>query len=123
MSTGYTPPAKNLMLDHLASRIGHVSLHTADPGTTGANEVSGGDYTRLLPAFDPAAAGEMELAESVTFDVPGGTTVSHVGFWSSDATPVFLGRDDVTPESFGGDGKYTLLKETSFDLNLDQEAA
>lgn len=113
----YMDAAKNRMLDALAGDVGNASLHTADPGTTGANEVSGGTYARQAVSFDAASAGEMFLSASVTFDVPGGVTVAWVGFWSNDATPVFLASDDVTDEAFADNGEYTLTTQTRFDLN------
>jgi hypothetical protein len=35
----------------------YISLHTADPGETGASEVAGGSYARQQAAFDAAIAG------------------------------------------------------------------
>lgn len=37
---------KHAMLDTLDGK--YISLHTADPGTTGAGEVVGGSYARSL---------------------------------------------------------------------------
>ncbi|MGH3099269.1 MAG: phage tail fiber protein [Streptosporangiales bacterium] len=58
-----------------------MSLHTADPGGTGASEVSGGSYARQSSAWGSASAGSQSRSE--TFDVPASTTVSYVGFWDS----------------------------------------
>jgi hypothetical protein len=43
---GYTDNAKDGMLGQVRGRITHLSLHTASPGDSGANEVTGGGYAR-----------------------------------------------------------------------------
>lgn len=43
----------------------YVSLHTADPGTTGANECTGGSYARQLASSSFAAAGASSKASNV----------------------------------------------------------
>ena len=119
----YTPAGKNLMLNALrgtnpAAPITHASLHMAAPGDTGANEVTGGTpaYARKAIAFGGAAAGSMEASSAPVFDVPAGTTVTHVGFWSALAGGTFLGYADVTDESWAAQGTYTLNTAT-LDLN------
>lgn len=86
----YTTSAKNEMLDALgnvaalAEPITHASLHTGYPGPTGANEVSGGSYTREAIAFSAAAAGVMSKdGTTVEFDVPASNNVSWVGLWDA----------------------------------------
>ncbi len=122
----YTTAAKNRMLDALARNvapgagIATVSLHTADPGSTGASEVTGGlpAYARKAITWNAATGGSIDdSTSSIVFDVPGSTTVAHVGFWSGDATPVFLGSNPVTPnEVFASQGTFTV---TDADLNLN----
>ena len=47
---------KDALLEGLASVAGYASLHTGDPSTTGANEVSGGSYAReIVPSFSATA--------------------------------------------------------------------
>ena len=92
------------MLDALG--IDAVSLHDADPGATGAAELVGGTYARQTPAWDPAAAGALDLASSLTFDVPSGSTVAFYGLWKAG---VWQGSVDPTPdETYGADGTYTI---------------
>ena len=57
-----------------------VSLHTADPGNTGASEVSGVAYARQAIAFT-VTDGAADSNAQITFTVPAGTTVTHVGYW------------------------------------------
>lgn len=83
-----------------------LSLHTADPGANGANEVAGGDYARQVAAFAAPTAGAMALSNQPIFLVPAGTTLTHVGVWQ-DAT--FVGVANVIDETFGGAGQYKVL--------------
>ncbi|GAA1470060.1 hypothetical protein NE857_31630 [Nocardiopsis exhalans] len=62
-----------------------ASLHTADPGSTGANEVSGGDYERVPVAWDPPSGGAITADDELVFLVPalGSDEVTHVGLWNA----------------------------------------
>lgn len=104
------------MLDALAPT--HASLHTASPGDTGANEVAGGApaYARKAITFGAAAAGAKAATTQPTFDVPAGTTITHVGFWDALAGS-FLGYAAVTNEAFAAQGQYT-LQSANLDENL-----
>lgn len=99
---------KNVALDHLASLAVFVSLHTASPGDNGANEVSGGAYTREAIAWNAAATGNLDSSNAPVFDVPAGTTITHVGFWSASTAGTFYGYGTITSETFGAAGTYTL---------------
>ena len=81
----FTTSAKNNMLDALQLTLS--SLHTAFPGQTGLNEVTGGSPAYARKTITVAAAsGEQRLTSaSVTFDVPA-TTVRWVGFWNTAGT-------------------------------------
>lgn len=61
----------------------YVSLHTANPGETGANEVASGGYGRRLATFTNAAAGESETDAAVVFVNMPQVTVTHVGIWDA----------------------------------------
>lgn len=79
----HTPAGANAMLDAIG--VTHASLHSAFPGTTGANEISGGSpaYARQAVTFAAAAAKARAQTGSASFDVPAGTTVRWVGFWTA----------------------------------------
>jgi hypothetical protein len=106
----YSTAGKNKML--AAIDVTHVSLHTANPGDTGANEVAGGTYARIAVTENTPSGGAMDLDLAGAFNVPAGTTITHVGYWSSTT---FLGYSDITDETFGAAGTYTL---TDADLDL-----
>jgi len=120
----YSTAGKNLMLDALRGTnptvaLAYASLHSADPGDTGANEVTGGTpaYARKAVTIGAASAGAIAATNQPVFDVPPGTTVTHVGFWSAVSGGTFLGYADVTDEVFASQGTYTLTSAT-LDLNL-----
>lgn len=94
----------NAAVDGAAATITHVSLHTADPGTTGANEATGGGYTREALVWGAAAGTEAD-ATQVTFDVPSGT-FTHFGLWDAATTGNFKGGGSLSqPETFAAAGQ------------------
>lgn len=103
-----TEAAKNAMLNELGTLAVQVSLHTADPGTTGANECSGGSpaYARQSISWSPAAGGNLDSANTPVFDVLGPAT--HGGLWSADGTVFHGGGPLSNPKTDDGQGTYTL---------------
>lgn len=71
-ATAYTGPATV-----------YVSLHTADPGTTGASEVTGGSYARQSAAFSAASGASASNSGAVNFTGMPSATVTHIGFWDA----------------------------------------
>lgn len=69
----------------------YLSLHTASPGTTGANEVSGGSYARQAITFGSASAGSQASTDSQSFagmpSESGGTP--YFGVWSAASGGTF----------------------------------
>src|SRR5687767_1608272 len=98
------------MLDHLAGLAVYASLHTADPSTTGANEVTGGSpaYARKAITWNAASGGALDNNANPVFDVPAATTVTHAGLWSAVSAGTFYGSMDITDEAFTLQGTYTL---------------
>jgi hypothetical protein len=94
---------------------GYASLHTGDPGTTGANEVTGGSpaYARKAVTWAAASGGNVITSASVTFDVPAGTTIRDMGLWSALTGGTFYGGDALSsPETYGAQGTYALTTAT-----------
>lgn len=60
-----------------------LSLHSADPGTTGASELTGAPYARQ--AYVPTAASAGAESNTLLITVPNAGTVpvTHVGIWSA----------------------------------------
>ena len=104
------------MLDSLG--VTHVSAHTADPGESGTNEVSGGSYTREAISFSAASGGNLDSSTQPQLNIPGTpTTVSHIGFWTASSGGTFLGYKAITSETFNNDGTLTIT-DADLDLNL-----
>ena len=78
-----------------------ASLHTGFPGTTGANELSGGSpaYARKTITMSASSGGQRLLAGAVTFDVPA-STVRWVGYWNSSTFIGCAPNGGATPRNF-----------------------
>jgi hypothetical protein len=100
---------KDALLEGLAAVASHASLHTADPSTTGANELTGGTYARQLIPWDAASAGNLTTDDAIVFDVAGDRTITHVGYWSSDDGGAFYGARALDEsQTFATAGTYTI---------------
>jgi hypothetical protein len=101
-----TNTMKNDLATAYGSAIAKVSLHSADPGSTGASEISGGSpaYARVSP---PAITGPATglITFQVVFNVAAGTTVAGIGLW--DGSSNFLDGGPVTSQAFASQGTYT----------------
>lgn len=98
----------------LSSKVAHVSLHSADPAGTGANETTA---ARQVPSFT-YSAGHITLSATDSFT--GGAAngaVQFVGLWDASATPVFLGSVSITSGdlTFNAAGSYNL---TNIDISI-----
>lgn len=62
----------------------HVSLHTASPSTTGANEnANTGSYARQACSWNAAASSAKTNSTALTFSTLGSVAVTHFGTWNS----------------------------------------
>jgi hypothetical protein len=91
--------AKNDLLDGLG--ITHFSAHTAFPGSTGANELSGGSpaYARKAGVVNVASGGQRALNVSVAFDVYP-CTLRWLGALDSGTFLFALPNGGATPKNF-----------------------
>lgn len=108
---GLVNAAKNSMLDQLGTLAAYASLHTADPGTSGTSEVTGGSpaYARKAISWSAAATGSKTNSGSLTFDIPSSTTVAYIGYWSASSAGTFYGSRALSAsETFTGQGTYTI---------------
>ncbi|MER7167037.1 hypothetical protein ABT336_13345 [Micromonospora sp. NPDC000207] len=109
-----TDATKNAMLDLLSTRAAFLSLHTADPGSTGMSEATGGSpaYARKSATWSSASGGSKALSSAVTFDVPAGT-YTHVGYWSAGSGGTYSGSRALTASTtFGGQAQLTISAVT-----------
>lgn len=70
-----------------------ISLHTADPATTGANEVTGGSpaYARKLTTWTAGSSDGVVNGSAVSIDVPAGTNATHAGVSTAATAGTFVG--------------------------------
>lgn len=101
-----TDTEKNSIATKYGQDIAFFSLHSADPGTTGANELTGGapPYARKAPTWSAPAGGVIN--STVLFDVPTGAQVAWVGGWSSASGGTFLDKAQVATQNFNSQGQY-----------------
>jgi hypothetical protein len=69
----------------------YISLHTGDPGTTGASEATGGSpaYARKLTTWAGGSSDGSVAGSQVTFDVPSGT-YGYMGVWTAATGGTFI---------------------------------
>jgi len=110
MATVLSDAGKNLALNGFAGGAVYASLHNGNPSTTGANEITGGSpaYARKSVSWAAAASGALTTNAQIVFDVPAGTTIQYVGFWSLASGGTFYGHVTITNETFAGQGTYTI---------------
>lgn len=91
------------------SNFSHVGLRNS--GT----ELAGGSpaYARKAPSFGATANGDSTA--TLVFDVPAGSTVNEVAFYTAVSGGSAAHVETVTPESFGGQGTYTLTLTVDVD--------
>ena len=109
----------NYILDQLVAggKVGYASLHTGFPATA-ANELTATGspaYARKAVTWGAAAGGVLTMnGTDPVFDVPAGATVEAVAFCSSGTrgTSDINADYDVTTETFGSQGTYTITDAT-----------
>ncbi len=86
----------------------HGSLHTANPGTTGAAELTGGTpaYARKPLTWTAGTTGT--ATSTAIFDVPTGVTVTHTGVWSALTAGTYRDNADITDQTFSSQGTLTV---------------
>jgi hypothetical protein len=104
-----TSASRDEMLNDLDVLATHASLHTADPGTTGANEVAGGSYARVPITWAASSGGAKTLTAAVTLQIPSGTTITHFGLWSASSGGTFRGGGTLdSSQSYPTGGTFDL---------------
>lgn len=86
----FTNAAKESAATNVTGLGAYISLHTADPGTTGASEATGGGYARQITTWTAGSSDGVVNGSQVTFDLPAGT-YTHIGIWNASTGPTFIG--------------------------------
>ena len=83
----------NMVIDHMfrnqaytSPSAVYVSLHTADPGLDGANEVTGGSYARKALTLAAASSKSSSNGVAVEFTSMPATSVLYGGVWDQGGT-------------------------------------
>ena len=102
----------NALLRNTALQVAaaYMSLHSADPGATGASELTGNNYGPR-PAASFGAAGSRSIANDAaaqtTDATPAGwTEATFGGLWAANAAGVFIWGDQLTVARTVGIGKH-----------------
>jgi hypothetical protein len=92
----------------------YISLHSADPGTTGAFEVAGASYSRKLGVWNVPVAGVCSLANDIDFLGLPTTSIDFYGVWTAGGTFVGGGVCDHADLIIGD--AYRLFAGTTFTI-------
>jgi hypothetical protein len=98
--TGLSSVGETAVLSPLTTTA-YVSLHTGDPGNTGATEVSGGAYARQGPITFANAGNNPTVASNsaiITFPVATAAwgTIAYFGVWDAATSGNFRGSGALT---------------------------
>jgi hypothetical protein len=98
----YTDAGLKAAVDGIAATGNRIMFFTGDPGTTGANEISG--TGRPATTWNTGTNG-VRPGSQVSAPIPAGTTVTHWGIGTAATGGTFLyGTALSAPETFGNAG-------------------
>jgi hypothetical protein len=96
-----------------------VSLHTADPGETGASEATGGSYARQSASFGAAASGAIANDAAISFTAMPAATITHVGVWDASSAGNFLWGGALAASKTTNSGDTFTIPTGDLDVTLD----
>lgn len=102
-----TNASKEAAADTVIGLGSWISLHTADPGTTGASEATGGSpaYAREQTTWSADATDDgVRAGTEVTIDLPAGT-YTHFGVWTAETGGTFIGGGSIASTTLGAQGQ------------------
>lgn len=107
MASQINATGKNIALDAIATAGTYLALYTDIGGTT---EVTGGTpaYARKSVSWSAASGGILNNSAQIVFDVPASTTVRAIGICTALTAGTQHVIDEVTAETFAGQGTYTI---------------
>jgi hypothetical protein len=98
---------KEALADAYIALGAYVSLHTGDPGTTGANEATGGSpaYARQATTWSADSTDDgVRAGTQVTIDVPAGT-YTYAGLWTAASGGTFIDKVAITSTVLSAQGQ------------------
>ncbi len=84
-----SPTFANELADHITGREMFLSLHTAEPGENGANEIAALRFS-TVKLFGKSAAGVAASVREFAFDKLPAAEITHIGLWDSPKKGRFL---------------------------------
>ena len=98
----------------------YISLHTGDPGETGASEATGGSYIRQLASFDAASnpAGTVQNSAIIDFTSMPSTTITHIGMWDDESAGNFLWGGSFTASKVVNSGDTYRIPAAALTVTL-----
>ena len=105
---------KNSLCNNYASQGSYISVHTGDPGSTGANEATGGSpaYARVATTWGSASNSQV-AGSQVTINLPAGT-YTYAGIWTAATNGTFIDKVAISSTTLGAQG--TLLITPTFTM-------
>jgi len=101
--------ALNAAVDAIVALTGFASIHTADPGGTGASEVSGGGYARQAVTWTAASNGSRSANATLAFSAAASTAANFVGLWSAVTGGTWYGGEALAGDNaFNAAGDYNV---------------
>lgn len=82
----------------------YISLHTADPGTTGTNEATGGSPAYARKQTTWSGSTDTRTGSEVTIDVAAGT-YTYAGIWSAATSGTFVDKIAITSTTLSAQGQ------------------
>lgn len=114
----------DVALNAVAGRGGWLSLHTADPGTTGTSELTGGSpaYARKQTTWGSSSSAVV-TGSAQTLDIPPNKTIGWYGVWTASTGGSFVtggplrnaGNTANITESYTEQGQYALTPKLTAD--------
>jgi len=99
----------------------YVSLHTADPGATGADELpSSNGYIRKTVSWSAVSGGASDNSAQVQFAASGGdwSQVSYFGIWNAETSGTWLGGGSLSAAKTITDGDTGTFAAGDLDLTI-----
>lgn len=107
----YSPSGRSDAVNGVTPNARWISMHFADPGTTGASEVAGS--VRAQTTYPPAVAGS-STGSTVAVQVPSGGPYTHWGSWDASSGGNFkTGGPLPAAETYGAPGTYNVTPTIS----------
>lgn len=106
---------KNIAVDAVTASGQHISMHTGDPGTTGASEATYGGGGGRQQTTWPAASNGTATGSEVTHSNLPAAAYTHWGAWSAASGGIFRHGNVLTPSmTLGGVGTLKVTPVVSF---------